>query len=193
MTDELDIQGDAPDEGEAAAPAAPAAPRGSRSSLATLLIVAAVGLNLAGLAVVTVIVSSTRHELERRIDDEVERAGAPSATAVPAEAPTEADDLMGIALRLEEMGQIDNARRVRGAAQALLLQKHGDEGALELAELLLARGRTREARRAYYRILARGDRPGEAWARIVERARFRIADTLSEEAERQEELVGGDS
>ena len=100
--------------------------------------------------------------------------------------------LLDIANRLHEMGERESARRLRAAAQRLLMDKEGELGAFRLALDHLEEGRTREARRSFYQILACGDQPGTGWGALANRSRFLIGVTLSEQADHVEAEHGGD-
>jgi hypothetical protein len=149
-------------------------------------------LNVVGLIVVVVTSSGTRREMEGRIRElsaQIART-RPTPTSVDGDHATR---LLDISNRLHEMGEVESARRLRAAAQRLLMDKEGEMGAFRLAVDLLEEGRTREARRAFYRILACGDQPGTGWGALALRSRFLIGVTLSEEADRIEAEREGDT
>ncbi len=196
MADLDDLSPEAPTDGaEQPAPSEPKNPRRVRLEL-SLPVVIAIGtallLNVVGLIIVVATSSATRSRLEARIRDvstQIVKA-TPRPTSVDGD---HAAKLLDISNRLHGMGEVESARRLRAAAQRLLMDKEGELGAFRLALDLLEEGRTREARRALYRILACGDQPGTGWGPLALRSRFLIGATLSEEADRIETEREGDT
>jgi hypothetical protein len=149
-------------------------------------------LNVVGLVVILVTSSANRDSMEGRMRALAKQAAKP-APRLKASGDDHAAKLLEIANELHAMGRVDSARRLRAAAQRLLMDKEGELGAFRLAVDLLEEGRTREARRAFYRILACGDQPGTGWGPLATRSRFLIGASLSEEADRIEDAPEGDS
>jgi hypothetical protein len=147
-----------------------------------LVIAAAFGLNLAGLGIVAWVVQDG----QRRTAPAAAPATMPRPEPEPVTDTDRVEELLGVALRLERLGETESARRIRATAQALLLERNEEEGVYQLAVHLLDQGRPREARRMLYRILARADQPGTRWGELAVRARFLIGRTLAAEATRAE-------
>ena len=153
------------------------------SQITILVTVGALGLNLAALAIVLTSVTTTGEQVLGHLTDvRPEAVAEVSPPAVPSD-NGRVDRLMAIAEQLEQNGESENARRVRAAAQRILVTKSEEDGAFDFARRLHDSGHTREARRALYRILARSDQPGTHWGELGTRSRFLIGSTLAMEAD----------
>jgi len=162
------------------------------SQLTILVTVAALGFNIAALAIVVKSVNNTRDQMFLTLAET--RAEARAAVEEP-EPPPEygggVDELLALADELEQLGQVEGARTLRANAHRQLVARSEEDGAFDYAIRLLESGHAREARRALYRIIARADQPGTRWGELAARARFLIGKSLSAEADQREIEQGG--